>query len=123
MNSTDIYGSSSGGRCNSAGLGPGRGRGEPPKETAEQIASVNAQADAAGRPHPRIGVSFRPIVAPTDELAREKAHQILAQTKANIAVNGNGRRRPPVTPQNVGSRRLLKVAERGNFTTAPCGRR
>ena len=38
--------------------------GEPLKETAEQIASVNAVADAAGRPHPRIWVSFRPIVAP-----------------------------------------------------------
>jgi alkanesulfonate monooxygenase len=89
--------------------------GEPLKETAEQIASVNAQADAAGRPHPRIWVSFRPIVAPTDELAWEKAHQVLAQTKANLAVNGSGRRRPPGTPQNVGSQRLLEVAERGEL--------
>jgi alkanesulfonate monooxygenase len=90
-------------------------RGEPLKETAEQIASVNAQADTAGRPHPRIWVSFRPIVAPTDELAWEKALQILAQTKANIAVNRSGRRRPPGIPQNVGSQRLLEVAQRGEL--------
>ena len=89
--------------------------GEPLKETAEQIASVNAEADAAGRPHPRIWVSFRPIVAPTDELAWEKAHQVLAQTQANIAANGLGRRRPPGTPQNAGSQRLLEVAERGEL--------
>jgi alkanesulfonate monooxygenase len=89
--------------------------GEPLKETAEQIASVNAEADAAGRPHPRIWVSFRPIVAPTDELAWEKAHQVLAQTRANIAANGLGRRRAPGTPQNVGSQRLLEVAERGEL--------
>ena len=37
--------------------------GEPLKETAEQIAAVNAIADAAGRPRPRIWNSFRPIVA------------------------------------------------------------
>jgi alkanesulfonate monooxygenase len=89
--------------------------GEPLKETAEQIAAVNAQADAAGRPHPRIWVSFRPIVAPTDELAWEKAHQVLAQTQANIAANGLGRRRPGGAPQNVGSQRLLDVAERGEL--------
>src|SRR6201999_4330638 len=59
--------------------------GEPLKETAEQIAAVNAVADAAGRPRPRIWNSFRPIVAPTDELAWEKAHKILAATKEFIA--------------------------------------
>src|SRR5438270_903127 len=35
--------------------------GEPLAETTQQIASVNAVADAAGRPRPRIWVSFRPI--------------------------------------------------------------
>ncbi|WP_187173500.1 LLM class flavin-dependent oxidoreductase, partial [Enterococcus faecium] len=49
--------------------------GEPLRETAEQIAAVNHQAELAGRPHPRIWVSFRPIIAPTDELAWEKAHR------------------------------------------------
>lgn len=88
--------------------------GEPLKETAEQIAAVNAYADAAGRPHPRIWVSFRPIVAPTDELAWERAHEILAKTQQNAA----GRPwmfAPGKTPQNVGSQRLLDVAARGEL--------
>jgi alkanesulfonate monooxygenase len=88
--------------------------GEPLKETAEQIAAVNAHADVAGRPHPRIWVSFRPIVAPTDDLAWEKAHEILAKTQQNAA----GRPwmfAPGKTPQNVGSQRLLAVAERGEL--------
>jgi alkanesulfonate monooxygenase len=91
--------------------------GEPLAETAEQIASVNAFADAAGRPRPRIWVSFRPIVAPTDELAWEKAHQILA------AVQGNAGKHPlarltggaGARPANVGSQRLLDVAARGEL--------
>jgi alkanesulfonate monooxygenase len=91
--------------------------GEPLKETAEQIASVNAYADAAGRPHPRIWVSFRPIVAPTDELAWAKAHAVLGQVQRNadqvlarrLPLPGDGR------PQNVGSQRLLDVAARGEL--------
>lgn len=92
--------------------------GEPLKETAEQIASVNAYADEAGRPRPRIWVSFRPIIAPTDELAWEKAHRILGQVKAghterakntHYPVFGTGR------PANVGSQRLLDVAARGDL--------
>jgi alkanesulfonate monooxygenase len=91
--------------------------GEPLAETAQQIKAVNAYADAVGRPHPRIWVSFRPIVAPTDELAWEKAHAILAQTKQNAAAGALGRYRPFVDgrPQNVGSQRLLEVAGRGEL--------
>jgi alkanesulfonate monooxygenase len=90
--------------------------GEPLAETAEQIAAVNAVADAAKRPHPRIWVSFRPIVAATDELAWDKAHQILAQTQRNARENGPAvfRRTNGAPPQNVGSQRLLGVAERGD---------
>jgi alkanesulfonate monooxygenase len=93
--------------------------GEPLKETAEQIAAVNAVADAAGRPRPRIWNSFRPIVAPTDDLAWEKARAILAQTQAALSAtetsaqawkrwNGN-------EPTNVGAVRLRSVAERGDL--------
>jgi alkanesulfonate monooxygenase len=94
--------------------------GEPLKETAEQIASVNAIADAAGRPRPRIWNSFRPIVAPTDELAWEKAHAILAQTKAMIANPGKldaftKRFIGNAEPTNVGSVRLRAAAERGDL--------
>jgi len=92
--------------------------GEPLKETAEQIASVNAVADSAGRPHPRIWVSFRPIVAATDELAWEKAHQILGQVKTTIAALPKGSRYPApgeARPANVGSQRLLDVAAKGEL--------
>ena len=51
--------------------------GEPLRETAEQIASVRAAAAAAGRPAPRISVSFRPILGATEDLAWERAHRIL----------------------------------------------
>ncbi len=91
--------------------------GEPLKETAEQIATVNAIADTAGRPRPRIWNSFRPIVAPTDELAWEKAHAILAQTQAAMAGAGGEalRRFGGQEPQNVGAQRLRAVAQRGDL--------
>jgi alkanesulfonate monooxygenase len=88
--------------------------GEPLAETAEQIASVKAAAAAAGRPAPRISVSFRPIIAPTEELAWERAHGILDRIK-----NGPGlsflQERKPGAPQNEGSRRLLRAAEKGDL--------
>jgi len=89
--------------------------GEPLAETKQQIDSVNAYADAAGRAHPRIWVSFRPIVAPTDELAWEKAHATLARIQppppasSHYPAPGAGR------PANVGSQRLLDLAERGEL--------
>ena len=92
--------------------------GEPLAQTAEQIAAVNACADAAGRPHPRIWVSFRPIVAPTDELARAKAREILAATRRNAATGAISRYRRITgdgKPQNAGSQRLLELAERGEW--------
>jgi alkanesulfonate monooxygenase len=84
--------------------------GEPLAETKQQIDAVNAYADAVGRPHPRIWISFRPIVAPTDELAWEKAHATLAGAQP-------GGRHYPATerPANVGSQRLLDLAARGEL--------
>lgn len=88
--------------------------GEPLAKTAEQIESVKAAAKAAGRTDvPRIQVAFRPIIAPTEELAWEKAHRTVGAIKAR---RGNGE---PVTrrhngqaqPQNTGSQRLLSIAE------------
>jgi alkanesulfonate monooxygenase len=89
--------------------------GEPLAETKQQIDSVNAYADAAGRPHPRIWVSFRPIVAPTDELAWAKARATLARVQppptgsTHYPAPGAGRL------ANVGSQRLLDLAERGEL--------
>jgi alkanesulfonate monooxygenase len=89
--------------------------GEPLAETAQQIAAVNAYADAAGRPHPRMWVSFRPIVAATDELAWERAERILGKIKENYAPSSPAHQAASqkVGPQNVGSQRLLAVAGRG----------
>ncbi|MFF3372353.1 LLM class flavin-dependent oxidoreductase [Streptomyces sp. NPDC002680] len=88
--------------------------GEPLKETAEQISAVNAVADAAGRPHPRIWVSFRPIIAPTEELAWEKAHRTLGALKDQAANTELLRHyRTTGRPANVGSQRLLDIADRG----------
>jgi alkanesulfonate monooxygenase len=92
--------------------------GEPLAETAEQIASVRAAAAAAGRPAPRISVSFRPITADTDDLAWERAYGILDKINAGAGryiaemmkkMNGAS------GPQNEGSRRLLAAAAKGDL--------
>jgi alkanesulfonate monooxygenase len=94
--------------------------GEPLAETAQQIASIKAAAAAGGRETPpRFSVSVRPIIGPTEELAWERAHRILAGIKDNVA-NGswnNLRRRftGPDGPQNTGSQRLLAAAEKGEL--------
>ncbi|HEY0214028.1 MAG TPA: LLM class flavin-dependent oxidoreductase [Paenirhodobacter sp.] len=89
--------------------------GEPLKETREQIDKINAAAKAAGRTdRPRIWVTFRPIIAQTDELAWEKAHAVLDKLKA---ARENGLARKPINaapPLNVGSQRLLEIAKRGD---------
>ena len=52
---------------------------------------------------PRIQVSFRPIIAPTEQQAWDKAYRILAQMKGN-------RRLSVVPAQSTGSRRLIAIA-------------
>src|SRR5271155_324614 len=95
--------------------------GEPLAETAEQIASVRRSAAASGRSDvPGISVSFRPILGPTQELAWERAHQILATTKENAESFRARRRRETAgvggaSPANVGSQRLLAAAEKGEL--------
>lgn len=90
--------------------------GEPLKETREQIDRIYAEAEKAGRApndRPRIWVTFRPIVAETDDLAWAKAHRTLDVLKENRA-NGTGKVPADVPkPQNVGSQRLLDIAARG----------
>ncbi|KAF7558895.1 hypothetical protein G7046_g5255 [Stylonectria norvegica] len=100
--------------------------GEPLKETKEQIDRVYAEAAKAGRAEndrPRIWVTFRPIVAETDDLAWAKAHRTLDALNRNkghgqaiqgkeAANSANPAPNTP-TPQNVGSQRLLDIAARG----------
>jgi alkanesulfonate monooxygenase len=92
--------------------------GEPLAETAGQIAAVRAEAARYGR-SPRFSVSFRPILAATEELAWERAHRILAATQANVrATRGQFapshiRYSPDRRPENAGSQRLLDAAAAG----------
>lgn len=91
--------------------------GEPLKETKEQINRIYAAAAAAGRPdsdRPRIWVTFRPIVAETDDLAWAKAHRTLDLLNANSATVRKTRGGSTAEPQNVGSQRLLDIAKRGD---------
>ncbi|MFC9254699.1 LLM class flavin-dependent oxidoreductase [Amycolatopsis thailandensis] len=89
--------------------------GEPLAQTAEQIESVKAAARAAGRTDvPRIQVAFRPIIAPTEELAWEKAHRTVDAIKTRTTGGKQLTRRHSLTnPENTGSQRLLAVAAEG----------
>ncbi|GGS39920.1 LLM class flavin-dependent oxidoreductase [Streptomyces griseoviridis] len=90
--------------------------GEPLARTAEQIEAVKAAARAAGRTDvPRIQVAFRPIIAPTEELAWEKAHRTVGAIKARKAKGEPVTRRHngQTAPQNTGSQRLIAIAEAG----------
>ncbi|MDQ0456730.1 LLM class flavin-dependent oxidoreductase [Rhizobium paknamense] len=89
--------------------------GEPLAETRQQIDRIYAEAAKAGRSdRPRIWVTFRPIVAETDDLAWAKAHRILDKLNEN---REKGLSRAPLSaprPANVGSQRLLDIAKRGD---------
>jgi alkanesulfonate monooxygenase len=95
--------------------------GEPLAETKEQIDSVNEAAKEAGRQAPpRISVSFRPILGPTEELAWERAHRILDATMENTEEFRSRRRRGGwgiggTEPENSGSKRLLAAAAKGEL--------
>lgn len=90
--------------------------GEPLKETKEQIDRIYGEADKAGRApndRPRIWVTFRPIIAETEELAWAKAHRTLDALKGNRAQGLGKTPEDAPAPQNVGSQRLLEIAQRG----------
>lgn len=88
--------------------------GEPLADIRAQIERVNAIAARAGRTdRPRIWVTFRPIVAQTDELAWDKAHDYverIAQTYQTGSFH-KGFVVGTEAPQNVGSQRLLALAD------------
>ncbi|MNZ43815.1 Methanesulfonate monooxygenase [compost metagenome] len=84
--------------------------GEPLAAVAGHIQRVRAAAAAQQRA-PRFSVSFRPIVADTEEAAWKRAAEVLEQVRANrerlgLPLHGH-------TPQNVGSQRLLAAAGQG----------
>ncbi|MFD4672151.1 LLM class flavin-dependent oxidoreductase [Lentzea sp. NPDC058450] len=90
--------------------------GEPLADTAQQIESVRLAAKEAGRDDvPRIQVAFRPIIAPTEELAWEKAHRTVELIQERKVPGALSRGRSLTRPENAGSQRLLAVAERGEL--------
>ena len=98
--------------------------GEPLARTAEQIESVRRAAKEAGRTDtPKIQAAFRPIIAPTETQAWEKAHDIVARIEARVQASGGAptRRRPIKNPENTGSQRLIAIAEEGERFDRRCG--
>jgi alkanesulfonate monooxygenase len=88
--------------------------GEPLKETKEQIDKIFAAAEAAGRPEndrPKIWVTFRPIIAETEDLAWAKAYKTLDALQTNNPSSTGSQ--ATNAPQNVGSQRLLDIAKKG----------
>jgi alkanesulfonate monooxygenase len=91
--------------------------GEPLADTRQQMDRVAQQAKLAGRTDvPRTWVTFRPIVAETDDLAWEKARRTIKVVEETHRSGGFLPRgfRGPGGPQNVGSQRLLEIAGRGD---------
>ncbi|WP_432994292.1 LLM class flavin-dependent oxidoreductase [Dactylosporangium sp. CA-233914] len=91
--------------------------GEPLSDLRGEIDRVNAIARDAGRTTPpRIWVTFRPIIARTDELAWEKAREYVARIAETFRSGAHAARRlAPGAPQNVGSQRALTFAERAEL--------
>jgi alkanesulfonate monooxygenase len=91
--------------------------GEPLADTQQQVDKVAGYAKAAGRTDtPRTWVTFRPIIAPTEELAWEKAHRTLEILKDSSGKAGLWRQVAGKSgPANVGSQRLLEIAARGDL--------
>jgi alkanesulfonate monooxygenase len=71
---------------------------------------VRAEAATDGR-GVRFSVSFRPILAETEEAAWARADRILAETKRLRVVQGYNRGGPQ---QSEGAKRLLAAAEKGS---------
>jgi len=87
--------------------------GEPLADTRDQIDAVHAEARAAGRAdRPRIWVTFRPIIAATEELAWAKAHRIHSVLADSAGAPAWRSALGGAAPQNAGSQRLLEIAAR-----------
>jgi len=81
--------------------------GEPLAAVKQRIADIHEKAAAFGR-RPRISVSLRPIIAPTEAQAWDRARRILAkviEAKPRVVGEGAGMR-----PEAVGARRLVEFA-------------
>ena len=84
--------------------------GESLEQTRETIAAVRAEAARHGR-EIEFSVSFRPIIAATEEAAWAKAETILGEARQRIERAG-----PVIAnkPQSVGAQRLLDTVAKGD---------
>ncbi|NHN88840.1 LLM class flavin-dependent oxidoreductase [Acetobacter conturbans] len=97
--------------------------GEPLREAGALVDRVRSAARAHGR-RIRFSISFRPIIADTEEHAWERAAAIQAELEARqekeqdttgIGLDRAGRKPVPgALPTNEGSRRLQKIAASGS---------
>jgi alkanesulfonate monooxygenase len=85
--------------------------GETYDEVRSQLAKVKAACASNGRAVPRFSLSFRPILAETEEQAWAKADALLERAKA--LQDKTGYKRTAQGPANEGSRRLLALAAKG----------
>jgi alkanesulfonate monooxygenase len=84
-------------------------------ETYEQVRDLTGRVTQASTKHgrkPEFSLSFRPILADTEEAAWAKAESYLERAKALI--DKTGYRRGADEPANEGSRRLLALAAKGS---------
>ncbi|MBK1783721.1 LLM class flavin-dependent oxidoreductase [Prauserella sp. ASG 168] len=92
--------------------------GEPLRQTREQIGRIRAVAAEVGRTEPlAFNVSVRPIIAPTDAAALEKAERITSTIERNVRGGSWDRVRlrgiGDKTANNEGSDRLREVNASG----------
>lgn len=83
-------------------------------ESLDQVRELTTRVRAAAAVHhrtPRFSVSFRPILAETEEKAWARADQILVQAKAIREKAGIA---PGAPLQSEGARRLLAAADKGS---------
>jgi alkanesulfonate monooxygenase len=78
------------------------------QKTLDQVRAAAARHNRADKI--RFSLSLRPVLAPTDAQAWERADKILADAKTNFSKLGR-----PIhkNPENIGSRRLLEEAAKG----------
>lgn len=84
---------------------------EPLVDIAARIQKLRAVAAEHGVPAPRVSLSVRLIIAPTEDLAWQKAHEIVAALKESRAKGGGLR---TDRGQSGGAQRQLDIASRGD---------
>ncbi|MBK5648004.1 MAG: LLM class flavin-dependent oxidoreductase, partial [Acinetobacter sp.] len=87
--------------------------GEPLAGVKEQINKLKKAAEAANKPQPQVSLSVRLIIGPTEQLAWQRAQQILADIQQNPTFQNNGSLSGHKI-RGVGSQRLLAAAQQGD---------